>query len=42
VAETTIHSGGGKLSIFALAAVVILTVVGGAFAIGYLIGRMFM
>jgi hypothetical protein len=42
VAETNTHSAGEKLSIFALAAVVLATVVGGAFAIGYLIGRMFM
>jgi hypothetical protein len=40
VTETTTHSPGEKLSIFALAALVLVTVVGGAFAVGYLIGRM--
>jgi hypothetical protein len=42
VAQTTSHSPGEKVSIFALAAVVLVAVVGGAFAIGYLIGRMFL
>ncbi|HXH96463.1 MAG TPA: hypothetical protein VNH40_04560 [Gaiellaceae bacterium] len=42
MAQTTSHSPGEKVSIFALAAVVLATVVGGAFAIGYLIGRMFL
>jgi hypothetical protein len=42
VAQTTSHSPGEKVSIFALAAVVLAAVVGGAFAIGYLIGRMFL
>jgi hypothetical protein len=42
VAATTTHSASEKLAIFALAAVVLVTVVGGAFAVGYLIGRMFM
>ena len=36
------HNRSEKLSIFAFATVVLLTVVGGAFLVGYLIGRMFM
>lgn len=40
MARTTTHSASEKLSIFALAALVLVTVVGGAFAAGYLIGRM--
>jgi hypothetical protein len=37
----TVHSGPAeKLPIFVLAAVVLVVVVGGAFAVGWLIGRM--
>ena len=35
----TPHSLGDKLSVFALAFFVLLVIVGGAFAAGYLIGR---
>jgi hypothetical protein len=34
-----VHSRGDKLSVFALAFFVLVVVVGGAFAAGYLIGR---
>jgi hypothetical protein len=40
VASTATHSPGERLSIFAFAAVVLVVVVGGAFAAGWLIGRM--
>lgn len=40
MASTATHSAGGRLSIFALAAFVLVVVVGGAFAAGWLIGRM--
>jgi cytochrome b len=40
VASAATHNPGGKASIFALAAVVVAVVVGGAFAAGWLIGRM--
>ena len=40
MASTTTHSPGGRLSIFAFAAAVLVLVVGGAFAAGWLIGRM--
>lgn len=39
MAGTTAHSASEKLSIFTLAAVVLATVVGAAFAAGFLIGR---
>jgi hypothetical protein len=42
VATRATHSPGEKLSIFALAAVVLAVVVGGAFAAGWLIGRIFL
>jgi hypothetical protein len=35
-----IHSPGGKLSMFALAAVVLAAAIGSAFAAGWVIGRM--
>ena len=34
------HTAGEKVSVFALALFVLLAIVGGAFAAGYLIGRM--
>ena len=34
-----VHSRGDKLSVFALAFFVLVVIVGGAFAAGYLIGR---
>jgi hypothetical protein len=40
VADTATHNPGEKLSIFALATVVLVTAVGSAFAFGWLIGRM--
>jgi hypothetical protein len=40
VAVTATHSAREKLSIFALAALVLVVVVGGAFVAGWLIGRM--
>jgi hypothetical protein len=39
VASTPTYNAGEKLSIFALAAVVLVAVVGSAFATGWLIGR---
>jgi len=42
VATVRAHSATEKLSVFALAIFVLLAVVGGAFAAGYLIGRMFL
>jgi hypothetical protein len=39
VAAATTHSVGEKLGVFAFAAVVLVMIVGGAFAAGYLIGR---
>jgi hypothetical protein len=39
VPPTATHSPGEKLSIFALATTVLATVVGAAFAAGWLIGR---
>ena len=38
--STSTPSAGEKLSIFTLAAAVLVVVVGGAFAAGWLIGRM--
>ena len=35
----TVHSLGDKLSVFALAFFVLVVIVGGAFAAGYLVGR---
>jgi len=40
--HAAIHSPREKLSIFLFAAVVLVVVVGGAFAAGYLIGRIFL
>ncbi|HUJ54882.1 MAG TPA: hypothetical protein VLW49_02720 [Gaiellaceae bacterium] len=40
MATTASHSPGGRLSIFVFAAVVLVVVVGGAFAAGWLIGRL--
>ena len=40
MAAATTHSVGEKLSVFAFAIVVLVLIVGGAFAAGYLIGRM--
>lgn len=37
---TTTHSLSEKLSVFAFATFVLLAIVGGAFAAGYLIGKM--
>jgi hypothetical protein len=42
MAQTATPSAGEKLSIFALAAAVLVVVVGGAFAAGWLIGRIFL
>jgi hypothetical protein len=39
VAAAPTHSVGEKLGVFAFAAVVLAVIVGGAFAAGYLIGR---
>jgi hypothetical protein len=39
VTPATVHSRGEKVSVFALALFVLLVIVGGAFAAGYLIGR---
>jgi hypothetical protein len=36
------HTVRDKASVFALAAFVLLAIVGGAFAAGYLLGRMFL
>ena len=36
---TTVHSFGDRVSVFALAFFVLVVIVGGAFAAGYLIGR---
>jgi hypothetical protein len=33
------HSGAEKLTVFAFAALILVVIVGGAFAAGYLIGR---
>ena len=35
----TVHSLGDKVSVFALAFFLLIVIVGGAFAAGYLIGR---
>jgi hypothetical protein len=40
VATSRPHTLGEKASVFAFAAIVLLLIVGGAFAAGYLIGRM--
>jgi len=40
VAPARPHTLGEKASVFALATFVLLAIVGGAFAAGYLIGRM--
>jgi hypothetical protein len=40
VASTATHSPGEKLSMFALAASVLVLAVGSAFAFGWVIGRM--
>jgi hypothetical protein len=39
VAAAHTHSGSEKLTVFAFAALVLVVIVGGAFAAGYLIGR---
>jgi hypothetical protein len=39
MATVRVHSPGEKLGIFAFAFVVLVLIVGGAFAAGYLIGR---
>jgi hypothetical protein len=39
VTPTTVHSLSDKVSVFALAFFVLVVIVGGAFAAGYLIGR---
>lgn len=36
------HTAGEKLGIFAFAAIVLMLIVGGAFAAGFLIGRTFL
>jgi hypothetical protein len=38
----TPHSAGERVSIFALATVVLATVIGSAFAVGFLIGRIWL
>jgi hypothetical protein len=40
VAATASHRSSGRLSIFAFATAVLVVVVGGAFAAGWLIGRL--
>jgi hypothetical protein len=40
VANIATHNPGEKLSIYALATVVLVTAIGSAFAFGWLIGRM--
>jgi hypothetical protein len=40
VTPATSHSVSEKLSVFAFAALVLLAIVGGAFAAGYFIGKM--
>jgi hypothetical protein len=40
VAGRVTHSPGGKLSMFAIAAVVLAAAIGSAFAAGWVIGRM--
>jgi len=40
--QTVTHSAGEKLSIFGLAFGVLAVVVGGAFAMGFLIGRLWL
>jgi hypothetical protein len=42
VASARPHTLGEKISVFALAAFVLLVIVGGAFAAGYFIGKMFL
>jgi hypothetical protein len=39
VAPATVHSLGDRFAVFALAFFVLVVIVGGAFAAGYLIGR---
>jgi hypothetical protein len=39
VAAAGTHSGTDRLTVFAFAALVLVVIVGGAFAAGYLIGR---
>jgi hypothetical protein len=39
VAAASTHSLSEKLSVFAFAGLVLVVIVGGAFAVGYLIGR---
>jgi hypothetical protein len=39
VAAAQTHSAGEKLTVFAFAAVLLVVIVGGAFAAGYFIGR---
>src|SRR3954449_3719470 len=39
VTPATAHSLGDKVSVFALAFFVLIVIIGGAFAVGYLIGR---
>jgi hypothetical protein len=40
VAPTSPHTIGDRISVFALAAFLLVAIVGGAFAAGYFIGRM--
>jgi hypothetical protein len=40
VAPASPHTLGDRISVFALAAFLLVVIVGGAFAAGYLIGRM--
>lgn len=40
MAKTPTHDSGEKLSMFALAALVLVVVVGTAFATGWIVGRM--
>lgn len=42
MASARTHTATDKLSVFALAIFVLLAIVGGAFAAGYVIGRMFL
>jgi hypothetical protein len=42
VARPTSHSAGEKVSIFALATLLLATIVGSAFAVGFLVGRIWL
>jgi hypothetical protein len=42
VAQARTHTASEKLAVFAFAIFVLVAIVGGAFAAGYLIGKMFL